>query len=78
MQFIAVNTDLQDLGRSKAEIRLGIGSKITKGLGAGGKPEIGEKAAIEDRDKIEQALRAADMVFVTAGLGGGTVQVLLQ
>ncbi len=72
VQFIAVNTDLQDLGRSKAEIRLGVGSKITKGLGAGGKPEIGEKAAIEDRDKIEQALRGADMVFVTAGLGGGT------
>ncbi|HNP92668.1 MAG TPA: cell division protein FtsZ [Rectinema sp.] len=72
VQFIAVNTDLQDLGRAKAEIRLGIGSKITKGLGAGGKPEIGEKAAIEDRDKIEQALRGADMVFVTAGLGGGT------
>lgn len=72
VQFIAVNTDLQDLGRSKAEIRLGIGAKITKGLGAGGKPEIGEKAAVEDRDKIEQALRGADMVFVTAGLGGGT------
>ncbi len=72
VQFIAVNTDLQDLGRSKAEIRLGVGSKITKGLGAGGKPEVGEKAAIEDRDKIEQALRGADMVFVTAGLGGGT------
>ncbi|MCX7775460.1 MAG: cell division protein FtsZ [Spirochaetaceae bacterium] len=72
VQFIAVNTDLQDLNRSKAEIRLGIGTKITKGLGAGGKPDIGEKAALEDRDKIEQALRGADMVFVTAGLGGGT------
>lgn len=72
VQFIAVNTDLQDLGRSKAEIRLSIGSKITKGLGAGGKPDVGEKAAVEDRDKIEQALRGADMVFVTAGLGGGT------
>lgn len=72
VQFIAVNTDLQDLGRSKAEIKLGIGSKLTKGLGAGGKPEIGEKAALEDRESIEQALKGADMVFVTSGLGGGT------
>jgi len=72
VQFIAVNTDLQDLGRSKAEIKLGIGTKVTKGLGAGGKPELGEKAAMEDRDMIEQALRGADMVFVTSGLGGGT------
>ncbi len=72
VQFIAVNTDLQDLGRSKAEIKLGIGTKLTKGLGAGGKPEIGEKAAMEDKDMIEQALRGADMVFVTAGMGGGT------
>jgi cell division protein FtsZ len=72
VQFIAVNTDLQDLGRSKAEIRLGIGAKVTKGLGAGGKPEIGERAAIEDKEMIEQSLRGADMVFVTSGLGGGT------
>lgn len=72
VQFIAVNTDLQDLGRSKAEIKLGIGTKLTRGLGAGGKPDIGEKAAVEDRDLIEQALRGSDMVFVTAGLGGGT------
>jgi len=72
VQFIAVNTDLQDLGRSKAEIKLGIGTKLTKGLGAGGKPEVGEKAALEDREMIEQALRGSDMVFVTTGLGGGT------
>lgn len=72
VQFIAVNTDLQDLGRSKAEIKLGIGTKLTRGLGAGGKPDVGEKAAVEDRDLIEQALRGSDMVFVTAGLGGGT------
>ena len=72
VQFIAVNTDLQDLERSKAEIRLGIGTKLTKGLGAGGKPEVGEKAAMEDREIIEQSLRGADMVFVTSGLGGGT------
>lgn len=72
VQFIAVNTDLQDLGRSKAEIKLGIGTKLTRGLGAGGKPEVGEKAAMEDRELIEQSLRGSDMVFVTAGLGGGT------
>ena len=72
VQFIAVNTDLQDLGRSKAEIKLGIGTKLTKGLGAGGKPDVGEKAAVEDRELIEQSLRGADMVFVTTGLGGGT------
>ncbi len=72
VQFIAVNTDLQDLGRSKAEIKLGIGTKLTKGLGAGGKPDVGEKAAMEDREMIEQSLRGADMVFVTTGLGGGT------
>ncbi len=72
VQFIAVNTDLQDLERSKAEIKLGIGTKLTKGLGAGGKPEVGEKAAMEDREIIEQSLRGADMVFVTSGLGGGT------
>ncbi len=72
VQFIAVNTDLQDLERSKAEIRLGIGTKQTKGLGAGGRPDVGEKAAMEDREIIEQSLRGADMVFVTTGLGGGT------
>ncbi|MDD3980577.1 MAG: cell division protein FtsZ [Spirochaetia bacterium] len=72
VQFIAVNTDLQDLERSKAEIKLGVGTKLTKGLGAGGKPEVGEKAAMEDREIIEQSLRGADMVFVTTGLGGGT------
>lgn len=72
VQFISVNTDLQDLGRSKAEIKLGIGTKLTKGLGAGGKPEVGEKAAMEDREIIEQSLRGSDMVFVTTGLGGGT------
>lgn len=72
VQFIAVNTDLQDLGRSKAEIKLGIGTKLTKGLGAGGRPDVGEKAAMEDREMIEQSLRGSDMVFVTTGLGGGT------
>jgi cell division protein FtsZ len=72
VQFIVANTDLQALNLSKAEIKLGLGAKVTHGLGAGGKPEIGEKAALEDRDAIAQALKGADMVFVTAGMGGGT------
>jgi cell division protein FtsZ len=72
VEFIVVNTDLQALRLSKAKIKLGIGEKVTRGLGAGGKPEIGEKAALEDRDAIEDALRGADMVFVTSGMGGGT------
>jgi cell division protein FtsZ len=72
VEFIAVNTDLQDLNKSNAEIKLQIGSKITCGRGAGGKPEIGEKAANEDRELIADALKDADMVFVTAGMGGGT------
>jgi len=72
VEFIVANTDLQALGRSLAPVRLGLGAKVTHGLGAGGKPEVGEKAALEDRDAIAQALQGADMVFVTAGMGGGT------
>ena len=72
VEFIAANTDLQALNLSRAEIRLGLGTKITHGLGAGGKPEVGEKAAQEDREAIAQAVKGADMVFVTAGMGGGT------
>ena len=72
VQFIVANTDMQALGRSQAEVRLGLGAKITHGLGAGGKPEIGEKAAIEDKAAIAEALEGADMVFITAGMGGGT------
>lgn len=72
VQFIVANTDVQALSLSKAETRIGLGAKVTHGLGAGGKPEIGEKAALEDRETIAQALRGADMVFVTAGMGGGT------
>ena len=72
VQFIAVNTDMQDLAKSKAKTKLQIGAKITGGRGAGGKPETGEKAAGEDRDLIAENLRDADMVFVTAGMGGGT------
>ncbi|MFP3088765.1 cell division protein FtsZ [Treponema sp. TIM-1] len=72
VEFIAANTDRQALNRSKAEFTLSIGSKLTAGLGAGGKPEIGEKAAMEDREIIANAIKGADMVFVTAGMGGGT------
>jgi cell division protein FtsZ len=73
VQFIAVNTDVQDLmDKSKAEIKLQIGCRLTNGRGAGGKPSIGEDAAKEDHEKISNVLRDADMVFVTAGMGGGT------
>jgi len=72
VQFIATNTDQQALQMSKAEIRLGLGAKLTGGLGAGGIPEIGQKAALEDEEKIRDVLQGADMVFITAGMGGGT------
>lgn len=72
VEFIAVNTDAQALARSMATHKIQIGEKLTRGLGAGGNPEIGLKAAEESRDAIQQALRGADMVFVTAGMGGGT------
>jgi cell division protein FtsZ len=71
-QFIAVNTDRQALFLSKAEKKIQIGEKLTRGLGAGGEPETGEKAAEESRKEIEAAIRGADLVFVTAGMGGGT------
>ncbi|MDR0644199.1 MAG: cell division protein FtsZ [Treponema sp.] len=72
VEFIVANTDVQDLNKCKANIKVQIGSKLTGGRGAGGKPEIGEKAANEDREKIADVLRNAHMVFVTAGMGGGT------
>ena len=72
VEFIAVNTDSQALLKSLAPNRMQIGEKLTRGLGAGAKPEIGQKAAEESRDDILEALRGADMVFVTAGMGGGT------
>ena len=72
VEFIVANTDLQALSLSKAPVKLGLGAKVTHGLGAGGKPEVGEKAAMEDHDLIAQALKGADMVFITAGMGGGT------
>lgn len=72
VEFITVNTDAQALMHSQAAYRIQIGEKLTKGLGAGANPEIGEKAAQESREEIIKALRGADMVFVTAGMGGGT------
>lgn len=72
VDFIVANTDLQALNYSNAPTKLAIGSKLTGGLGAGGKPEVGEKAAMEDGEMIANAVRGADMVFITAGMGGGT------
>lgn len=72
VEFIAVNTDAQALNLSLAETKLQIGAKLTRGLGAGANPEIGKKAAEESREQIAEALQGADMVFVTAGMGGGT------
>ncbi|MBB6455037.1 cell division protein FtsZ [Salirhabdus euzebyi] len=72
VEFIAVNTDAQALNLSKAEVKMQIGGKLTRGLGAGANPEIGRKAAEETKEQIEEALQGADMVFVTAGMGGGT------
>ena len=72
VDFIAINTDKQALSFSKAQSQMQIGEKLTKGLGAGAKPEIGEKAAEESAEEIKQAFEGADMVFVTCGMGGGT------
>ncbi|HNX28472.1 MAG TPA: cell division protein FtsZ [Syntrophomonadaceae bacterium] len=72
IEFIAVNTDAQALYLSKAEKKIQAGEKLTKGLGAGADPEIGRKAAEENTEEIKKALQGADMVFVTAGMGGGT------
>src|SRR3989454_8072873 len=72
VEFIVANTDLQALRTNAASVKLQIGSKLTKGLGAGADPNVGRQAALEDTEKIIQALDGADMVFVTTGLGGGT------
>jgi len=72
VEFIAVNTDLQALGSNKAGTKLQIGSKLTKGLGSGGRPDVGREAAMEDTEKLIELLEGADMVFLTTGLGGGT------
>jgi len=72
VEFLVANTDLQVLARSLSPIKLQIGAKLTKGLGAGANPDIGRQAAIDDTEKIIEVLEGADMVFITAGLGGGT------
>jgi cell division protein FtsZ len=72
VDFVAVNTDCQTLNRSKAPFKIPIGRSITKGLGAGGSPETGEQAAEEDSESLEKILTGAQMVFITAGMGGGT------
>jgi len=72
VEFLVANTDVQALELSRAPIKLQIGAKLTKGLGAGANPEVGRQAALEDTDKLLEALEGADMIFVTTGLGGGT------
>src|SRR4051812_4837059 len=72
VEFIACNTDAQALQMTDADVKLNIGHQLTKGLGAGANPQIGQGAAAESRDEIKEALKGADMVFVTAGEGGGT------
>ncbi|WP_078380977.1 cell division protein FtsZ [Sutcliffiella halmapala] len=72
VEFIAVNTDAQALNLSKAEVKMQIGGKLTRGLGAGANPEVGKKAAEESKEQLEEVLKGSDMVFVTAGMGGGT------
>jgi cell division protein FtsZ len=72
IEFIAANTDLQALGKCKAPVKLQLGHQITRGLGAGADPEIGRKAALEDTEQILEMLDGADMIFLTAGMGGGT------
>ncbi len=72
VEFIAINTDSQDLQKSKATQKIQIGTKLTKAQGAGARPEVGSRAAEESRDEIATALKGADMVFITAGMGGGT------
>jgi len=72
VEFIAINTDMQAIETSLAPVKVQIGANLTKGLGAGSDPQIGKEAALEDRTAIAESLEGADMVFVTAGMGGGT------
>ncbi|HKQ97458.1 MAG TPA: cell division protein FtsZ, partial [Candidatus Polarisedimenticolia bacterium] len=72
VEFMVANTDIQALKTSKAPLKIQIGAKMTKGLGAGSNPDVGRQAALEDSEKIIEALQGADMVFITSGLGGGT------
>ncbi|HXR26108.1 MAG TPA: cell division protein FtsZ, partial [Candidatus Binataceae bacterium] len=72
VDFIAVNTDTQALQNNKAPLVIQMGTQLTRGRGTGGNPEIGRKAALEDEDRLREVLSEAEMVFVTAGMGGGT------
>src|SRR5438034_2249428 len=72
VEFIAINTDLQALRTNRAPVKIQIGGKLTKGLGAGANPDVGRQAAVEDTEKVCDALEGSDMVFITTGLGGGT------
>src|SRR3546814_2799649 len=72
VEFICANTDSQAIKNSGAKLQLQLGSNVTKGLGAGANPEVGRQSALEDRERIVEALEGADMVFITAGMGGGT------
>ena len=72
VEFIAINTDLQALAHSEAQTKMNIGKKLTRGLGAGGNPTIGREAAEESQQELSELLQGADMVFLTAGMGGGT------
>jgi cell division protein FtsZ len=72
VEFIAVNTDAQALLMSDADVKIHIGSQVTRGLGAGADPEVGRAAAHESRDELKDAMKGGDMIFVTAGEGGGT------
>lgn len=72
VEFIAANTDVQALSSTKAETVIQLGPKLTRGLGAGGQPEVGRKAAEESEEVLTEALSGADMVFITAGMGGGS------
>ena len=72
VEFIAANTDAQALRRNRAPVQIQIGQTLTRGLGAGANPDVGRSAAIEDRDRIAEVLRGANMVFIATGMGGGT------
>src|SRR3989338_5590060 len=72
VEFIAINSDLQALLANNASTKLQIGEKLTKGLGSGSKPEVGEAAAEESKDKIKELISGSDMIFITSGMGGGT------
>src|SRR5512135_2111542 len=72
VEFICANTDAQALKRNQAKVQLQLGAGITKGLGAGADPDVGREAAIEDRERIAELISGSDMLFITAGMGGGT------